>query len=348
MMGPLRTAVVAAAATGGIIFALRIATSRKSNGINYYARFVVMLRSVHYESGTTNNIYRQCARNFKYVDSGFKPAAGHSHPAAAKARNDAVYSIRTAITKSGAPMFDPSPAASKRDTGFEVQGYRVVHSMKDFASSIVPQRQIPVDAFVTIIDQEYYFDDLSEFAGRAIAIYTLLVDNLSGRNEDSVYYFEDENQVVERVNGGAFYRQRLFDYSKDQLIIRHNTTIPRFTIYDVTRHKQPDQAKQVVFLTPVSTHLGTPNMYSILSTMLNGHPIEFPELGRMSCVYPVGHFLVGHFFTRRGTICFYKTQARRCKQLCCAHARERLPRASPLVFDCNEVVERRGSRALHA
>jgi len=244
--------------------------------------------------------FRRLAIAFELVDNvDYCPPPGHTHGSAAYQRFRAVHSIRTALKEY--TQYDPSLA--KRDLLYAgVRGHRFPHSVKDLSAQL-PLRCIRTGKIVvTLIDQDYYFSDLCQYGGKPIVLYTMCVDALSGKGNDSQWHFETPECVVESIKGGAVYRQRLFDYGSDQLVIPHWKfgLIPSFTVYEVHSKRVDQTNKMVVFLCPTSTHFLPIWLFSFYTRIFLGHWMSFPILGKMNSVKQHGNFLVGKFSATDG------------------------------------------------
>lgn len=261
---------------------------------NTFTLIVRLTRHLHDTS------FRSLAINFKLCDTvDYAPPEGHTHGTAAYERFRAVHSIRTALKDF--TQYDPSLA--RRDTAYAgVGGHRFPHSVKDLSAQL-PLRCIRTGKIVvTLIDQDYYFSDLCQFGGKPIVLYTMCVNALSGVGNDSQWYFDSPECVVETVKGGASYRQRLFDYGSDQLVIPYwkYGLIPCFTVYEVHTKRVGTSNKMVVFLCPASTHYQPIWLFSLMTRIFMGHWMKFPTLGKMNSVKQHGNFLVGKFSATDG------------------------------------------------
>nr|APG76507.1 hypothetical protein 1 [Hubei noda-like virus 19] len=288
-------------AHGGAHFARLTRRLYKHGARDLFTFIIGVIRTVRYDKGGSRSTARDCARDYKPARPVINRSTGHSHPEAAGYRHAEVTNIRDHLSRYGYPrskQYDPSVGGSKRDEG--VNGHRHVLGTNDLAGPLRYSVEIPSDVFVTLIDQDYYFESLNQFAGRPIVIYTMLVDGVSGFGHDSDWYFESPQVVCERVTGGKTYRQCVFDYGKDQVAIRHDTFVPRVTIYDV--HAVPDalRKKQIVFLTPAVTLLGKIETIQWLALSLNGIPLGIEELTKLGNVVQHGNFIAGKFVTPRG------------------------------------------------
>jgi len=254
----------------------------------------------------TNMVRKPCAHSnfravayaFQFSKYSFKAPLSHTHPDAFEARANAVSSLRNHLTENCLKSYDPSLA--KRDSHFDVTGHRHVHSVQDMMGPLSADSRIPMDHVITLIDQDYYYDDLTEFAPRPIAFYTVVPSALSGKGNNSVYYYTSPLSVTEHVEGGARYAQRLFDYSADIVCIEHKTWlgIGAFTLYNVHRVFEPDSNKAMIFLSPSYTYYLPLSLYKAAGFALMGHHIVVPMLTKVSNVVDtLNGFLVGKFGT---------------------------------------------------
>lgn len=268
--------------------------------LDTFSIFTRLTRRVH-DSG-----FRSLALRFDLsLQSDYRPPAGHTHGGAAKERFDVIHNIRARL-QHRYHMVDPSLA--KRDSIYDTSGYRHVYSVKDLSQSL-PLRTfhkarstLRKHKVITLIDQDYYFNDLQQFSGTPLVIYTMRCDSLAGRGINSTYYFSEVDNVVERIEGGAVYNQRLFDYSSDQLVMRGNWfggLLSNFTVYDV-HSKAVGTNKMVVFLCPASTHYVPLWLYTLLMRVLVGQWLRVPLLDKLRSVQSHGQFLVGKFYRQTG------------------------------------------------
>lgn len=254
---------------------------------NCFSFIVKVSRKIH------DPKFRRLAFNFNIKDSGYKPNPNHTHPNAAKLRNDTVCSIRNILRESNYKMYDPSPAQSFRDEG--VKGHRHAYSIKDLSSPLPYESDYHGNDIVyTLIDQDYYYESLESFGGKPIVISTLSVDQLSGKCPDSSWYFVGPNIVVEQVTGGATYLQSLYNYTSDQVVLTHTylMVIPVFTVYDVHIYKIDNTNKMVVFLCPSTTHYMSIGLFRRLSKWFMGKEMQLPLLTRMDHIKFHGSFLI--------------------------------------------------------
>lgn len=271
--------------------------TRAANFFNW-----LVLRS---KSSPIDPDYRKWAMRFKITDSGFVPAANHTHAGAAKTRNDAIRSIRDFLQTHDLVGYDPSVSNSYRDHG--VDGHRHVHSVKDICSSLrFKIGAYPRSSVITLVDTDYYLNDLDEYAPRPIILYTLNLPGLSGRTDDSTWYFNTRSTVVELISGGASYEHPVHDYAaSDLIVIEHATMDPNwlqlcnpwshksaFTVYDVHRHPIDGTNKQVVFLCPNTTVNMSLWRFQLYSRVFMGKQLDVPILASASRITEIGKFLV--------------------------------------------------------
>jgi len=268
---------------------------RLLRGRDVFTLLVWVTRHRHTTATSSMSGLRKHAFSFVFKEFEYVPPSSHTHPEASKRRNDTVESIRSHIAAGGWEMFDPSPANSHRDTKYKVRGPRHAYSMQDLGAPLNWSDRVRANEYVTLIDQDIHLKDLSDYAPQPICIYTMRVDGLSGKGNSSTWYFRSASTVVETVDGGATYVQELFDYGHDQTVIRHNTWLPAFTVYDIHRHVEEGGHKMVVFLTPRSSHYMPVTMFLAAARLLNGFSFPLNELRKLRNVTDSGNFIVGWF-----------------------------------------------------
>lgn len=145
----------------------------------------------------------------------------HSHPEAAILRCKANTFMSSFITSLGADDFSISVSKSEQDRG--VAGVRDVYHAKDLQmkqqggviSEFDSQRQV-----TRMTDVDYYVNMPTYLDGRRLIIYTFVPREAGGSTANGTFCFED-NEVVMKVNGGATYRHKLWDYDTDHLMVDH-------------------------------------------------------------------------------------------------------------------------------
>jgi len=157
--------------------------------------------------------YRQEALNFVVRDHVWteKP---HSHPDAAKQRNEVTVALQEHAQKQGLVPYHVT--MGRKETG---DGYHVWHWAKDTA---VMQHNDAVlgHHFVMCIDADYYGSGPKRWAeyGRPMAFYTHAPRRLAGQTNDATYYIDGDDQLVTEVSGGGVYKHQLWAYNSDVMV----------------------------------------------------------------------------------------------------------------------------------
>lgn len=185
-----------------------------------------------------------------------------NHPVAGESREMAVRQLRSYLANAGFKMFDTSISSAARDLQ-STTGERPVFDIKDLMHAD-PSDPNTHDKVITIVDQDYYLDDLSAFSGQKIVIITREYNKLAGRGPDSTYYYTAKAReggghvvsVTERVGdvcGAAYTDQRPWNYSENDLVyIQHRGGVG-FTSYNVHTQYQPGTTVKFVWLCPQTT-----------------------------------------------------------------------------------------------
>jgi len=119
--------------------------------------------------------------------------------------------------------------------------------MTDLSAECRYARLMPDDV-VTMVDVDAYLTDFSPYRGHHILFYTLAPNAMAGKTSDGSYYFETPSTVVEVVNGGAVYRQSIWDVSGDLCVV---TGWFGFTQYEISKLRQPGaNHRMIVYLAP--------------------------------------------------------------------------------------------------
>lgn len=174
---------------------------------------------------------------------------GSDHPYAATARHMTVLSIRRMISSLGLRQWDPSISSYKRDQGPNVHGERPVHTVKDLYHRD-PNDELLPDDVITRIDDCNYANGLKSCSGHHFALWASKYPALSGKCEDSVYYYDSPTTVTEivgRGDGARYLQQTPWQFNQNDLFYLESVCGRRYSVYQVVIYYQPKLLKQVVF-----------------------------------------------------------------------------------------------------
>ncbi|QKK35397.1 polymerase [Erysiphe necator associated nodavirus 1] len=190
---------------------------------------------------------RRLNEGFRYLyQNGFewqvkRSPEGHSHGESASLRTTADLSLDAFAHKTGRTIYTVS--SSSRSTGG--RGYHGWFSHKDVAHQ--PRADpVIIDDIIKLIDVDYY-TDMSWWVSHGVPLYlyTFVPKAVAGPTSDGVYTIDDD-EVDYRVNGGAAYRHRLWDYDSDWIQVRRWWTT---TVCSV-EHKAVSDDREVIMITP--------------------------------------------------------------------------------------------------
>lgn len=239
-----------------------------------------------------------------------------NHPLAGESREVAVRQLRSYLANAGFKMYDTSISSAARDLQ-STTGERPVYDIKDLMHAD-PMDENTHDKVITIVDQDYYIDDLSAFAGQKIVVITREYNKLAGRGPDSTYYYtvktrESNNghvvSVTERVGdvlGATYTDQRPWNYTENDLVYIQHRGGAGFTTYNVHIQYQPGTTVKFVWLCPQTTvfisYACLSNIYAKFAPMIRLTGTELRKADNVAYVNvpgaPVAEgFIVGMFGT---------------------------------------------------
>jgi len=179
---------------------------------------------------------------------------GHSHPTAARVRNNSSsFMSLFALVLGYVPYYlqmSPSDVRNGR------VGCRTYHWAKDLASP--PQVFSPgVNDMTCIVDTDMYLDMPWLLANNPLpyVISTFTPSAVARVESDYNYTFDNDNNVVYQVSGGAKYVHPVWNYQSDILTAKYFdwfTLCYRYVVYNIDR-RQLDADHQVILITPMSS-----------------------------------------------------------------------------------------------
>lgn len=199
----------------------------------------------------------------------------HSHPEACVERNQASLQSLTIVRELGmAPYYVQQSTA---DVKKGLDGCRSYHWAKDV--SVAPSTfNPPSDACVVMVDVDMYLDMPRTLAmyPRTYLISTFQPEAVAATSGNYNFTFNEENEVVYHVSGGATYQHRVWNYSAD-VLVASTASDPlglglsyRLTVYAVERRQTSDH-HQLILLVPIKT-LTSPLLD--MSKWLGGYVLE--------------------------------------------------------------------------
>jgi hypothetical protein len=178
--------------------------------IRNYVNVVAYSRLMNLVSSKVLNdqrrILSECVAMDRHVVT--REPTSHTHPVSAALRTKANKIVGLMGSRLGMMVF--SVSKSKQDE----HGDRPLLFAKDFA---MPASFPKMQGIVKLIDVDYYVDVKRYIYNNPVLIYTFTPRFVCGNTADGCYTFHD-NEMLLRVNGGAEYRQQLWDYDTDSII----------------------------------------------------------------------------------------------------------------------------------
>lgn len=168
----------------------------------------------------------------------------HTHPDAAKHRNEILRTFEDFIASCGRVPYHIS--MSKRETGV---GYAMWYDAKDTAIDPKRDKVLP-HHFLMGVDVDYYLN-LSEWAryGLPLVFYTMAPKRLAGETVDATHYIDGQGRLVVDVRGGGSYVHQLWAYDSDTIVFDYwfGSIVYSLEMRDVGNERM------VVFLLPIIT-----------------------------------------------------------------------------------------------
>lgn len=203
-----------------------------------------------------------------------KLPANHTHASAAADRTKSLTFCEELALRLGRRLF--SIQQSRNDQKNQRAGNRYFYFDKDFTTSPVNDEPLSSD-LMCYIDVDYYLD-MHDYMSRyplPTFMYTFqptkAADNCP---ENFSFTFNDDNTVSYNVAGGASYKHHVWDYQGDVLSVSSTMFGLPYTTTTYLIDRQPGDAPHhsMVFLTPLSHHVGFVNTY--LAQLLQQHPLN--------------------------------------------------------------------------
>ena len=252
-----------------------------------FSRLIALLRTRHDRRPVT--VFRT-SKLWSNVPPFSSAGSNHAHPNAAHLRCQATTSAQKFCDRLKSKRYDVS--TSSRELKWDVDGDRLMYDMSDVVYD-VKTPGITYQHVVTMIDVDYYVDNLAIYAPNPILMYTVIPECVAGQTEASIFYYESQDVFVERVTGGAEYKTQLWDFTPDRVILKNWFS---FTIYVVEKALQPGTTNRyLVLLCPTSTIWLPWCVFKVISR-LGGFSLSRAEvLKRTTNVLEAGGVLIGRF-----------------------------------------------------
>jgi len=184
----------------------------------------------------------------------------HTHPTAAKNRTWANNTIQTMYSNAG--LIPYSVSMSPKDMRDGLAGSRSYYTAKDMMMPPRNDRVTSRHGFM-LIDVDYYVDMHNLLRGNPACLYTFCPRAPGGTSADSTYTVTDD-VVTEKINGGAEYSHKLWDYDYDCVVVDH---FFYSNVYLVEQRQGTDPDRKLILLTPIST------VY-LFGWLIQGHRIK--------------------------------------------------------------------------
>jgi hypothetical protein len=167
----------------------------------------------------------------------------HSHPGAAAHRTATRTGILNGIRNVGYVPYEVSPSARSTE-----DGRRLYYDMRDLHHDFRNDMPDSKSALV-FIDVDYYCDMPKYMHGdRPIVIYTFAPEQLAGAGNNAVW-FTSGDVLVYKVDGGATYKHKLWNYEGDYLASVDE--YDNLHAYSVAQYKSPlHPGRRVIVLSP--------------------------------------------------------------------------------------------------
>lgn len=159
----------------------------------------------------------------------------HSHPAAAANRAEAVAMMKLFSHSMGMESY--MLQMSKRDQEAGMRGSRQYFWARDTDMRAVEEDPRPGEC-ICIVDTDYYVDMPRMLLRNSnpVIMYTMMPTRAGEvLDSDVTFAFNQDNEVVTTVAGGARYQHHLWDYTMDVLTVRSRVLCWRTKTYQVER-----------------------------------------------------------------------------------------------------------------
>jgi len=136
---------------------------------------------------------------------------------------------------------------SRQDQRRQVSGNRTYFTSKDAIMAPVMEK-LEDNHFPYMIDVDHHVDNIENLLStpRPWLLYTRMPQHASGIIDGSIYGFNDNNEFVEHITGGAIYRHKLWNWNVDEFTVITST---RYVHY-LVNYFNADELHAVVMLTP--------------------------------------------------------------------------------------------------
>lgn len=196
----------------------------------------------------------------------------HTHPEAAKHRNEVLRSLEDFVASAGRVPYHVSMSRRERGDGKHVW-YWAKDVDTDPQCNVISQNHVIVG-----MDVDYYLD-LKQWAkyGVPMMFYTLAPKRLAGSVKDATYYVAEEGDLVMQCRGGGSYRHQLWAYDADTVVFDYwwGSRVFSLELRDVGNERQ------LVIFIPTTT------LYTPLGWLIPGMRMRRREFRR-------GNFALQH------------------------------------------------------
>jgi hypothetical protein len=183
-------------------------------------------------------------------------ATQHSHPKSANDRDAAVTFLTRISLAGGYRPYHWQITQAEQSAG------RVGHREWYFGADVkVSRRNDPIQSgdFVIMIDSDYYAEMPQMLAtARPYGLYTFSPRQASNAEGEYTWCFNEHNEVVVTVSGGAQYKHMLWSYGTDTLMVSYKAGFwsRRRTAQYLVERRDVSDTHQVVLLTPLAQWYG--------------------------------------------------------------------------------------------
>jgi hypothetical protein len=173
--------------------------------------------------------------------------AGHSHPDAAALRTGITKQMSNVIASLGYTRYDVSSGSRELDC----DGCRYYYVPKDIALEMKDDI-IDSNHIITMVDVDYYtnFNGYLSY-GRPILLYTFVPNAVAGTIPDGTYTFLKDSILQTRVKGGAIYEHKLWDHSKETVVVPALNG-GQFVYTVEQRQCKEDSTRRIILYLPVA------------------------------------------------------------------------------------------------
>jgi len=141
-----------------------------------------------------------------------------------------------------------SVSMSPKDIRDGLHGSRSYYTAKDL-SMRARKDKVTKNHVYMLIDVDYYVDMPKFLDGKPAILYTMSPELPGDTTADSSFSI-DKDIVTEKINGGAVYRHRVWDYDADVIVVDHTFSS---TTYLVEQRCTNTRHRKIILLEPVAT-----------------------------------------------------------------------------------------------